>query len=90
MQGVYPQADGTVLVRGAVPVSVLNHEMAWRLPEQRAATIAGLLIYESGAIPEPGQVFAFYDFRFQVLRKDRNRVAILKMTPPKNCGRRPC
>ena len=87
MQGVYPQADGTVLVDGAVPVSVLNDEMAWALPEEQAATIAGLLIYETDAIPEPGQVFAFHDFRFQVMHKDRNRLTTLKMTPPTNCGR---
>jgi len=49
--------------------------------EQRAATIAGLLIYETDAIPEPGQMFAFHDFRFQVVGKDRNRLTTLKMTP---------
>jgi len=84
MRGVYQQADGTVLVDGATLVSVLNHEMAWALPEQPATTIAGLLIYETSAIPEPGQVLAFYDFRFQVMRRDRNRVTTLKMTPLKN------
>ena len=81
VQGVRPQPDGSVLVDGAVPVRDLNRVMAWELPDEEATTIAGLVIHEAGAIPEAGQVFTYHGFRFEVMRKIRNRVTALKVTP---------
>ena len=43
--------------------------------------IAGLVINEARAIPESGQVFTFHNFRFEVLRKTRNRITSLKIMP---------
>lgn len=81
VQGVRPQADGSVLVDGAVPVRDLNRVMDWQLPDEEATTVAGLVIHEAGAIPEPGQKFTFHGFRFEVLRKIRNRITALRVTP---------
>lgn len=81
VQGVRPQLDGSVLIDGAVPVRDLNRVMAWNLPDEEATTIAGLVIHEVGAIPEAGQVFTFHGYRFEVMRKIRNRVTALKVTP---------
>ncbi|MFM8859644.1 MAG: HlyC/CorC family transporter [Methylocystis sp.] len=81
VQGVRPQPDGSVLIDGAVPVRDLNRVMAWNLPDEEATTIAGLVIHEVGAIPEAGQVFTFHGFRFEVMRKIRNRITALKVTP---------
>ena len=81
VQGVRPQPDGTVLVDGAVPVRDLNRVMAWSLPDAEATTIAGLVIHEAGAIPDSGQVFSYHGFRFEVLRRVRNRVTALRVTP---------
>lgn len=81
VQGVRPQPDGSVLVDGTVPVRDLNRVMGWSLPDDEATTIAGLVIHEAGAIPEAGQVFTFHGFRFEVMRKIRNRVTALRVTP---------
>ena len=51
--------------------------MDWNLPDDEAATIAGLVIHEARAIPEPSQTFSFHGLRFEVLRKQRNRIAAL-------------
>ena len=79
--GVRPQRDGSVNVDGAVPVRDLNRVMDWRLPDEEATTIAGLVIHEARSIPEAGQTFTFHGFRFQVLRRQRNRITALKITP---------
>ncbi|MFN3854865.1 MAG: HlyC/CorC family transporter [Phreatobacter sp.] len=79
--GVRPQADGSVNVDGSVPVRDLNRAMDWKLPDDEATTIAGLVIHEARSIPEAGQTFTFHGFRFQVLRKQRNRITVLKITP---------
>jgi Mg2+/Co2+ transporter CorB len=39
------------------------------------------VIHEARAIPEQGQKFAFHGFRFEVLRKQRNRITLLRLTP---------
>jgi Mg2+/Co2+ transporter CorB len=81
VQGVRMLADGSAIVDGSVPIRDLNRAMAWNLPDEEATTIAGLVINEARAIPESGQVFTFHNFRFEVLRKTRNRIASLKIMP---------
>lgn len=79
--GVRAQPDGSVVVDGSVPIRELNRVMDWRLPDEEATTIAGLVIHEARSIPEPGQSFTFHGFRFRVLRRERNRIAVLRITP---------
>jgi Mg2+/Co2+ transporter CorB len=79
--GVRPQPDGSVNVDGAVPIRDLNRAMDWHLPDEEATTIAGLVIHEARLIPEAGQSFTFHGFRFHVLRKQRNRITSLRITP---------
>jgi Mg2+/Co2+ transporter CorB len=79
--GMRPQADGSVIAEGAVTIRDLNRAMDWTLPDEEATTIAGLVIHEARAIPEPRQVFTFHNFRFEVLRKNRNRIAALRISP---------
>jgi CBS domain containing-hemolysin-like protein len=80
--GIEPQADGSVLVSGWITVRDLNRHFGWKLPHDEAATVAGLLIYEARRIPEVGQNFAFHGFRFEVLRRQRNQIVLLKIVPP--------
>jgi Mg2+/Co2+ transporter CorB len=82
MVGVRPQASGAVNVDGWVPIRDLNRVMDWDLPDEEATTVAGLVIHEAQAIPEPGQVFIFYGYTFEILRKSRNQVTALRVTPP--------
>jgi Mg2+/Co2+ transporter CorB len=79
--GVRVLPDGSVNVEGAVPVRDLNRAMDWNIPDNEATTIAGVVIHEARSIPEPGQSFTFHGFRFHVLRKTRNRITALRITP---------
>src|SRR5208337_104266 len=79
--GVHKQRDGSVVVEGSVTIRDLNRTMGWSLPDEEAATVAGLVIHEARAIPEPRQTFSFHGFRFEVLRKQRNRIAALRISP---------
>lgn len=78
---IRPQADGTVNVDGSVPIRDLNRHMGWGLPDEEATTIAGLVIHEAQTIPEPGQVFTFYGYRFEILRKSRNKITAIRVKP---------
>jgi Mg2+/Co2+ transporter CorB len=79
--GVRRLPDGSANVDGAVPIRDLNRVMDWSLPDEEATTIAGLVIHEARSIPEPGQSFTFYGFRFRVLRRTRNRITALRIQP---------
>jgi Mg2+/Co2+ transporter CorB len=79
--GVRPLPDGSVNVDGGVPIRDLNRVMDWNIPDDEATTIAGIVIHEARSIPEPGQSFTFHGFRFQVLRKTRNRITALRVAP---------
>lgn len=81
VQGVRPGQDGWVMVDGGVPIRDLNRVMDWSLPDEEATTVAGLVIHEAQMIPEPGQTFLFHGFRFEVLRKTRNRITQLRVAP---------
>jgi Mg2+/Co2+ transporter CorB len=82
VEGVRRQADGSINVDGSVTIRDLNRAMNWRLPDDDWVTIAGLVIHEAQTIPEPGQTFIFHGHRFQVLRRQRNQITALRVSPP--------
>lgn len=79
VQGVRPQPDGSVNVDGIVTIRDLNRAQNWDLPDEEAVTVAGLVIHEAQAIPDPGQCFSFYGYQFDILRKHRNQITGLRV-----------
>ncbi len=75
------QVDGSVLVEGGLPIRDLNREMGWSLPDEAATTIAGLIMHEAQTIPDAGQAFTFHGFRFEIVRKIRNRITAVRIRP---------
>lgn len=76
---IRPQADGSVNVDGTLAIRDLNRAMDWSLPDEAATTIAGLVMHEAQMIPEIGQAFNFYGYRFEIVRKQRNRVTVVRV-----------
>jgi len=74
-------ADGTYLIDGAMTIRDLNRAHDWSLPDEEANTVAGLVIHEAQMIPVEGQVFSFHGFRFEVVSKEENRIAEIKVRP---------
>jgi Mg2+/Co2+ transporter CorB len=81
-RGVTKREDGSLISQGDVPIHDLNREYGWNLPEDVAITIAGLVLHEARRIPEVGQVYAFYGFRFEILKREGTRIAELRIIPP--------
>lgn len=80
--GVRREPQGTYLVQGSVTLRDLNRKFDWTLPDEEAATIAGLLLHESRRIPEVGQAFRFHGFRFEIVRRLRHQITAIRITPP--------
>jgi len=81
-RGVVQREDGSLICQGDVPIRDLNREFGWGLPEDVAITIAGLVLHEARRIPEVGQTYAFYGFRFEILKREGTRIAELRIMPP--------
>ena len=73
--------DGAFVLDGAMTIRDLNRATDWRLPDDEANTVAGLVIHEAQMIPNEGQVFSFHGFRFEVVARRENRITRLKMRP---------
>ncbi|MGE0852506.1 MAG: HlyC/CorC family transporter [Hyphomicrobiaceae bacterium] len=85
--GIRVQADGSVNVDGTIAIRDVNRQMDWELPDEEATTVAGLVIHEAQTIPEPGQVFTFYGYRFEILRKSRNKLTAIRVRPITPAGK---
>jgi Mg2+/Co2+ transporter CorB len=73
--------NGDYLIEGSMTIRDLNRAMDWNLPDTEANTVAGLVIHEAQTIPNQGQVFQFHGFRFEVVLRQENRIAKLKLRP---------
>ena len=80
IKGVKRSSKNNFLVRGNVTIRDLNRELSWRLPDKDASTIAGLILYESRTIPNIGQIFLFYGYKFEILDKKNNQITLLKIS----------
>ena len=82
VDGIRPQPDGTYLVDGRTTIRDLNRHFEWDLPDEEAATIAGLIIEIAQEIPETGKEFDIHGILFTVIRRKRTQVTLLKIRPP--------
>ena len=67
------------LVKGNVTIRELNKELNINIPVSNASTVAGLVLYESRTIPKKGQIFSFFDLKFEILSKKNNQITLLKI-----------
>lgn len=79
VSGVEYQADGSWIVDGDVQLRDLNRALDWELPDEEANTIAGLVIHAAQTIPEEKQAFTFFEKRFVILKREKNRITQLRI-----------
>ena len=77
MNGIRRLPDGSFVLDASLPVRDVNRAMGWQLPDDRAHTLAGVVIDAAKAIPLQGQEIIAHNFYFKVLERDRQRVARL-------------
>ena len=83
--GIQLNEDGSYTVPGSTSLRTLNRELELNLPEDESyTTLAGLLLYRSKSIPDPGQSFLVDGLRIDVTGREGNqitRLMIYKDTP---------
>jgi Mg2+/Co2+ transporter CorB len=78
------EVGGSYMIDGVVTVRDLNRDFDWELPEDDAATIAGLVIHLARKIPDVGESFNLSGFTFEVVRRLRNQVTAVRIRPPRS------
>ena len=68
-----------VYTLGSTTIRDLNRRFGWDLPDEDAATIAGLILHESRTIPKINQQFIVQDFIIKVIRRTRNQITLLQI-----------
>ncbi len=76
--------SGAWRVDGGTTIRDLNRHFKWDLPDEEAATIAGLILYRAERIPTPGQTFVIDGFTLTVAGRDKNRLTDIDILPPAN------
>ncbi len=79
VKGIRPQDDGSFIIDGTVTIRDVNRQLDWDLPDEEASTIAGLVLYEVRLIPEIGQSFNIKGYHFEIMRRHRNQITLLKV-----------
>lgn len=78
--GVRKEGPNTISVHGWVTLRDLNREFDWNLPDEEAATLAGLIIHETEQIPEIGQEFFIHGLRCKITARKRNQITRIRIT----------
>jgi Mg2+/Co2+ transporter CorB len=77
------RSDRWVVVEGEILIRDLNRKFNWELPGEEASTIAGLVMHEARRIPEVGQVCILPGYVVEVLKRQHNRLSLLRIAPQK-------
>lgn len=81
---IHVRENNTIVLDGHTTIRDFNRSLNQNLPDEEAATLAGLLIHEAEDVPTIGQIFHFHGLRFEVLKKEKNRILLIKVTILKN------
>ena len=67
-------------VRALTPIAVFNRYFGTRFPDEEFDTIGGLLMQEFGRLPRRGETIVVDGLEFRVMRSDRRRIDLLRVT----------
>ena len=72
-------SDKSVNVDGNMTIRDLNRFMDWKLPDEEASTVAGLVIDEAQKLPKVREIIQINKFRFTILGRQRTRITKLNI-----------
>jgi magnesium and cobalt transporter len=69
-------------VRALTPIAKFNEYFSSDFSDEEYDTIGGLLMQEFGRLPRRGETIKIGDLEFRILRADRRRIDLLRVTVP--------
>jgi len=80
---VTPQNDGSVIIEGGANVREINKAFNWRLPEDEARTINGMILEALEDIPSTGIRLRLNQYDIDILDVQENMIKQVRVTPVK-------
>ena len=69
--------DGKVLVDGNMTVRDINRLMDWKIPDDEASTLSGLVIEIAQKLPKEREIIKIKDYKFKVVNRQKTRISKL-------------
>lgn len=69
--------DGKVLVDGNMTVRDINRLMDWKIPDDEASTLSGLVIEIAQKLPKEREIIKIKDYKFKVVNRKKTRISKL-------------
>jgi Mg2+/Co2+ transporter CorB len=82
VSGIEAGPDGSAEVDGRVAIRDVNRRFDWELPDEEAATVAGLVMHTARRIPREGEVVEVEGFRIEIVKRQRHHLQRLRIIPP--------
>lgn len=76
--------DNSYVLSGKVEIDFLNEEYELNIPEGDYETIAGYIMYKIGRIPLKGESFKIDNYTILILRSDKTKIELVKITEEQN------
>jgi len=73
--------DKSVTVDGAMTIRDLNRLTDWKLPDDEASTIAGLVIDVAQKLPKINEIIIIENFYFKIIESQRTRLTKINIKP---------
>jgi magnesium and cobalt transporter len=71
-------------VRALTPIADFNRYFSTSFPDEDYDTIGGLLMQQFGRLPRRGETIKVADLEFRIVRADRRRIDLLRVTTPRD------
>lgn len=72
------QADGAVLIEGVASIRDINRKLDWDLPDENAASVAGLILNHTKDLPEAGSEVVIAGVKFTIIRRSPSRILMVR------------
>ena len=76
--------DRQYIVRGQTPIDEFNEYFQAELSDDEFDTVAGLVMKQLGRLPRRGETLQLADCELKVMRFDRRRIDVLRLTAPRD------
>ena len=79
---VYPQEDGSFLVKGTASVRAINKRMGWDLPIGDSRTLNGMITEYLEDLPKPGTSMMLNGYTVEIVRTRGTAVEVARLSLP--------
>ncbi len=83
-QNIRRDGERQYIVRGQTPIDEFNEYFQTDLSDDEFDTVAGLVMKQLGRLPRRGETVQLADCELKVMRSDRRRIDVLRLTAPRD------